>query len=178
MSCPTFPAVPVLAAALLAGGLAGCTDTTNQFPPACPALAFLSDGADLTRFAPSGHDVTDVVLQARLTAVPAKCETVSESKVKATLHVKGEVTRGPAAKSREADLTYFVAVEDGGRISEQDFPVHVEFPANSDHVSLADEPVELVLPVSTQKSAAAYKIYVAFRLSPAELAYNRQQRGH
>jgi hypothetical protein len=31
----------------------------------------------------------------------------------------------------------------------------------------------LLLPVSQAKSAATYRIFVGFRLSPAELAFNR-----
>jgi hypothetical protein len=162
------------AAVLLA--IAGC-DNPEKFAPPCPSLALLRDAADLTRFAPSGQDVTDMELQARLTGVPASCQRDADDpdKVVATLHVSVEVTRGPAARTREADLTYFVAVTEQGKVlNEQNFPLHVSFPPNTDRARVTDDDVDLRLPVSKTKTAASYKIYVAFRLTPQELAYNRR----
>jgi hypothetical protein len=159
--------------------LGGC-DNPDKFAPACPSLAFLRDAADLTRFAPSGQDVTDMELQARLTGVPASCQRDADdpSKVMATLHVSAEVTRGPAAKTRDADLTYFVAVTEQEQVlNEQNFALHVSFPPNTDRVSVTDDEVDLLLPVNKNKTAAVYKIYVAFRLTPEELAYNRHLAG-
>ena len=37
------------------------------------------------------------------------------------------------------------------------------------------DPIDLVLPVTPKKSAAAYQIYVGFRLTPEQLAYNRHR---
>jgi hypothetical protein len=156
--------------------IAGC-DNPEKFAPACPSLAFLRDAADLTRFAPSGQDVTDMELRARLTAVPASCQRDADDpgKVVASLHVSAEVTRGPAAKTRDADLTYFVAVTEQQKVlNEQNFPLHVSFPPNTDQVKVTDDEVDLRLPVTANRSAAVYKIYVAFRLTPEELAYNRR----
>lgn len=117
-------------------------------------------------------------LEARLTGVPASCQRDADdpSKVVASLNVSAEVTRGPAAKSREAELTYFVAVTEQGKVlNEQNFPLHVSFPPNADQVRVTDDEVDLLLPVNKNKTAAAYKIYVAFRLTPEELAYNRRR---
>jgi len=157
--------------------IAGCGDNPEKFAPACPSLAFLRDAADLTRFAPSGQDVTDMVLEARLTAVPASCQRDEDDpgKVVASLHVSAEVTRGPAAKERVADLAYVVGVtEQGKELTRQQFPLHVSFPPNTDRVSVTDDEVDLLLPVNKDKTAAVYKIYVAFLLTPEELAYNHR----
>jgi hypothetical protein len=157
--------------------IAGC-DNPDKFAPACPSLAFLRDAADLTRFAPSGQDVTDMVLEARLTAVPASCQRDEDDpgKVVASLHVSAEVTRGPAARDRVADLTYVVGItEQGKELTRQKFPLHVTFPPNADRVNVTDDEVDLLLPVTKDKTAAVYKIYVAFLLTPDELAYNRRR---
>jgi hypothetical protein len=171
------PARVALAAAslVLAGTLAGC-DTPEKFAPACPQLGLLRDAADITRFRPGGQDVTDMVLDARITAVPADCERGANSTVRARLHVTMEVSRGPAARGRTAIVPYFVAVTDGDRVlDEQDYSVGTEFAANTDRASVSGQDITLNIPVTPQKSAAAYKIWVGFRLSPDELAYNRRR---
>jgi len=169
-------ALPLAAVALLGG-----CDNPEKFAPPCPSLAFLRDAADLTRFVSTGRDITDMVLTARLTAVPASCQRDAEdpSKVIASLRVSATIMRGPAAKERTADLVYFVAVTENDKVlNERSFPLRVTFPPNSDRVNVTDDEVDLRLPVSRNKSAAAYRIYVGFRLTPDELAYNRRRDSH
>lgn len=162
---------------IAAASLGGCGDSTEKFPPACPSLAVLRDAADLTRYARADRDLSDLTLDARITAVPAKCERGEPGKVKATLTVAVEVTRGPAATTgRRAEVPYFVAVTEGSRVlDKQDYALGVTFPPNVDRVSVTGNDVILQLPVSKTKSAAAYSIYVGFRLTPEELALNRQR---
>jgi len=171
------PAIARAAAAgalLLAGAVGGCGPSDDKFPPACPGLSMLRDGGDLTRFAASGRDVTDMVLHARIVGVPAKCETATPTTVRATLTVEAEVTRGPAAQQRSLPATYFIALTEGDTVvNEQDFPLIANFPPNVDRIGVKSDDIELLLPVSKTKSAAAYHIYVGFRLTPEELAYNR-----
>jgi len=161
-------------ALLLAGAASGCGPSDDKFPPACPALSLLRDGGDLTRFAAAGQDVTDMVLHARIVGVPAKCETVDAHEVRATLTVQADLTRGPAAQDRTQGVTYFIALTEAGKVlKEQDFQMTAAFPANVDRINAKSDDVELLLPVSTTKTAAAYHIYVGFRLTAAQLAYNR-----
>jgi hypothetical protein len=58
-----FP-VALLATALLSG--CGNSGSELKFAPACPQLSLLAEGAELTRFAGAGRDVTDRVLEARI----------------------------------------------------------------------------------------------------------------
>ena len=166
--------VPKLGPMLLAGSmLAGC-DSLPKFPPACPSLALLRDAADITRFAPGGSDVRALVLDARIVAAPANCAYDSPTRVRATLRVAFAVERGPAATGRAIDLPYFVAVTDAGRIrDEADYRLIGAFPPNTDRTALTGQEVTLLFPVTKEKSAAAYQIYVGFRLTPEELAVNR-----
>ncbi len=161
---------------LALGGLAGCEDDTPKFPPACPSLGLLRDAADLTRYAGSGRDLSDLLVDARITAVPARCERGPRGIVKATLQVTLDVTRGPAAHGQPLVIPYFVAVTEGDRVlDEQDYASPAALPPNVDRTQFTSDDIVLNLPVTPSKSAAAYQIYVGFRLSPDELAINRER---
>ena len=172
MPCRPLPPSLILLAAC---SLAGC-ETGEKFAPACPSLALLSDAADLTRYVSAERDVRNLALDARITGVPAKCSLDSPGKVRAALQVAFEVNRGPAAEGRRASIPYFVGVTQGSQVlDEQDYTLDVTFPPNTARVQLNSDQVDLLLPVSKAKSAAAYQIYVGFRLSPDELALNRSR---
>lgn len=165
---------------LLAGGLAGCGmlpgPAPSDFPPTCPHLALLKDAADMTRFDARGHDVTDVVLDGRLTAVPATCTWGARGMVNASLNVTMSVGRGPAATGRDADVPYFVAVSRNGQVvDKQIYTLHAVFPPNLERVTLTSDPVNMVFPDTNAAPASSYQIFVGFQLTPAELDYNRRQ---
>ena len=167
-------AAPLLAGAL-AGLLAGCGPKEDQFPPVCPVLSLLPDAGDVTRFAGGGQDVTNLVLRARVTAIPANCEAPAANQIRATLHVDADVQRGPAAAAGAvAPLPYFIALMHGEDVvSEQDFTLAPAFAGNVNVTSVHGDDIELLLPVSKTATAAAYHIYIGFRLTPDQLAYNR-----
>jgi hypothetical protein len=174
---PSRPALCRAGALLLAGLAAGCGSSEDKFPPPCPALSLLRDAGDLTRFDGNGHDVTNMVLQARISSIPANCETADPTKVRATVSVNADMVRGPAAKDATLRADYFIAVTEGTRVlQEQDFTLAASFPSNVNRTTVKGDAIELLLPVSKTKTAAAYQIFVGFRLSPDELAYNRAHR--
>ena len=170
-------------ATLIAGGLvaagpallAGCSQP-DAFAPACPQLAMLPDGADLIRYAGAGRDLTDLVLDAHLAAVPAACHWANDAhtKVEAKLQVAMSLGRGPAMGGRTIDVPYFVAVTEGDAVlDKQVYAARAEFPSNADRVTVSSPEVSMVFPVTHEKSAAAYKIIVSFQLTPEELEQNR-----
>lgn len=166
-------APPLLAVALLAGALAGCGPKDDQFPPACPSLALVPDAGDIAQFS-GGQDITNLVLRMRITAVPAKCELDKPGLVRATLHVDAEAQRGPAAGATIPPIPYFIALmRDGKVLNEQDFTLTPSFPANVDRGTVHGDEIELLLPVGKDRSAAAYRVFAGFRLTPQQLAYNR-----
>lgn len=160
-----------LAAILL---LAGCAPRDDEFPPACPALSLVPDADRIVRFAGAGRDAADIVYEADITNVPARCERDGATAVRATLHVEADLRGGLAARSDTAAVPYFVALTEGGKVlQEQDFQLGAELRASGTATKVRGEDVELLLPVTAAKSAAAYRIHVGFRLSPEELAFNR-----
>ncbi len=166
----------LLGAGLLCAAVSGCSAPADKFAPACPDLGLLRDAVDITRFRPGGQDVTDMLLDGRITAVPAECSAGGRGITRARLSVTMQLDRGPAAKSPQVAVPYFVAVTDGDRVlDEQDFAIRTSFATNIDRVTVTGQEITLNIPVTPQKSAAAYKIYVGFRLGPDELALNRRR---
>ena len=154
--------------------LAGCNYDPNRFAPACPRASILADAGDITRFAANGHDVRDMVFDARITGLPGKCGRRGDTIVVTSIKVGLHVTRGPAAPQRVVDVPYFVAVtENGAILNKKVFTERVKFPDNVDQVDVSGKPVDLALPVTSVKSAAVYAVLVGFQLTPAELATNR-----
>lgn len=158
----------------------GCMDDEGEFPPACPQAEILPDAGDLVRYRDTGHDLTDLVLRARITGLSGRCTNTKQATVLRTqVSVGMDVTRGPAAHGREAALAYFVAVTEGERVLDKRvFPLHVEFPPNTDRVRLTGAEVDLSLPTPRGRSGAAYRVVVGYQLTPQELAENRAHPPH
>lgn len=154
--------------------LGGCALGKNEFPAVCPQASLLPQAADLTRYRPgaTGHDLTDVALQARIYKVDGKCEPGPKtSLLDATVTVTVEVTRGPGLQGRVVDIPYFVAVAHGDQILDKHVYSHrVTFPPNLDRVWLVGDPVDMRIPITPQVSGAAYTVWVGFQLSPQDLA--------
>lgn len=156
--------------------LAGCGSAADQFAPACPRPAILRDANDITRFRGERHDFLDTALTGRVTSISGDCKRASSRSVTATVSVGMELTRGPAAAGRLADIAYFVAVSQGDRVlDKQVFTLRAEFPENTDRVRLSGDSVDLALPVEPGTGAESYQVTVGFQLTPQELAYNRER---
>jgi hypothetical protein len=161
--------------------LSACGPARNAFAPVCPSARLVPALADLTRYAGPGptHDLTDLILQARVTAVNGKCSAGDDKAVlPATVQVSISVQRGPAMQGREADIPVFLAVTEGETVlDKKDLPVHIAFPPNVDRLVATSRDIDLSLPVSPEKSGASYGIIAGFQLSPDELAANRRAGG-
>jgi hypothetical protein len=167
---------PVLALTLF-----GCGPDRNAFAPLCPTPRLIPALADVTRYGGPGptHDVTDLILQARVVGVNGSCEA-GDDKTQLPAKVKVSITiqRGPAMQGREADIPVFLAVTEGDTVRDKKvFPLHLSFPPNVDRLTITSPEVDMDLPVSPEKSGAAYSIIAGFQLTPDELAANRQAGG-
>ncbi|MDT7953076.1 MAG: hypothetical protein RQ966_16355 [Acetobacteraceae bacterium] len=157
--------------------LAGCGGESGaQFAPVCPRPAILGDAGDLQRFRGQGRDFLDTTLQGRITSINGSCTQDGSRAVVATVSVGMELTRGPAAVGRAADVAFFVAVSQGDRVlDKQVYTLRVVFPENTDRLRLTGDSVDLRLPVSPTMKADTYQVTAGFQLTPEELAENRKR---
>ncbi len=162
------------ACAALLSMISACAPERDQFPPACPRVAFLKPTADLAVFRPgsSGRDLTALVLAGRMQGIQGKCKAGdAKGTVEANVAVGAEMTRGPAMQGDRANVPIYVAVTEGDRILDKRvYTVSVTFPSNVDRVAAATPDILMVLPVTPTKSAAAYSIFAGFQLTPDQLA--------
>ena len=78
---------------------------------------------------------------------------------------------------READLPIFIAVTEGDTIlDKRTAAMRVVFPSNVDRVVLSPGDMNLLLPVTPQKSGAAYTILAGFQLAPDQMGRYRPSR--
>jgi hypothetical protein len=174
-------AVLGLCTAALLSPLAGCGPARNAFAPVCPTARLIPALADLTRYAGTGtvHDMTDMILQARVVSVNGSCTAGDDKSVlPAKVQVSLSIRRGPAMRGREADVPVFLAVTEGDTVRDKKvFAVHLMFPPNVDRLTITSPEIDLDLPVSASKSGASYGVITGFQLSPDELAANRRAGG-
>jgi hypothetical protein len=161
--------------------LVGCGPDRNAFAPQCPSARLIPQLADLNRYAGPGpaHDVTDLIVEARLMSVNGSCTNGdTKSIIPAKVVVSISVQRGPAMPGREIDVPVFLAVTEGETVlTKQVYPVHAVFPANVDRLTMSSPVIDIELPVTPSKTAAAYSVIAGFQLTPEELAANRHASG-
>jgi hypothetical protein len=173
-----FPKASPFKAALLAAPLLalGCSQDL-RYAPICPQMAILSDGADLIRFNGPGRDLTDRVLEARIQRVDATCEPGRGNTVVAHIKVWFDITRGPASKTRNAQVPYFIAVTRGEQVVDhRAYSVNAAFGANVDIARVGGSDIDLTFPARQGQGAEAYKIYVSLQLTQEELQHIRDSR--
>ena len=172
-----------LVLAALPALLAGCGAVDDdRFAPPCPFPSIPRDTADLRRFRGPGRDITDSVLDGRITGVKGSCTRGDKGFVAANISIGIDLTRGPANPGRTAELAYFVAVSEGTGgteriLDKKVYTLRADFPPNTDRLRLSSNEIDLTLPVTPTKTAAAYRISVGFQLTPLELQVNRTRPG-
>lgn len=174
----------LLPIALLAPVLSGCGPEKSAFAPACPTPVILAEVGDLSRYQPGaraagakGRDLTELIVQARIARIDGNCaEGDRKNAVTTSVTVTLEAVRGPAMIGNRVALPLFIAVTEGDSIlTKRLYAAQVEFTGSVDRVAVTSPAVELTLPVTSTKSAAAYSIIAGFQLSPEEVATNRNQ---
>lgn len=165
---------------LAAMGVAGCQPTRiDDLLVSCPTLALPADLADLTRYREgAAPDLSTVVLDARITAVDANCRRGRrDQSVDATIALRFQLDRGPAAPNRQVQIPWFIALldKDNNIINRQTFLLPAQFGANTTRAAVSSQPVEISFPVGQERRAQDYRIMVGFQLNQEELALNRRR---
>lgn len=145
-------------------------------PPPCPRAFPVADARTLTRFTGQGHDLTDVIFEARIEDVALICD-YDDGVIEADLRVRVLVVDGPADRKRVVDLTYFVAIAtlDHRIVAREEFELSIPFEGNRTRVLATDE-VSPRIPLGPGQSGQDYVVYVGLALTPEELRYNRENR--
>lgn len=176
-----------LARGLLAGGLlaglavAGCGGPQlDDLLVPCPDLVLPSDVADLTRYRPGAPpDLSSLVLDAKITAIEGSCRRGRANRsVDASLAVRIQMDRGPAAESRAVQLPWFIALLDARTdqvVSRQSFVMNGQFAVNTTRASVTSQPVAISFPVGGERRVQDYRVLVGFLLSEDEVALNRRR---
>lgn len=156
--------------------LAACA--SDEAPPLCPRLQMLRDTDRLVKFVGDGHDLTDVEYEVAIRAPVLACRyNEDDNAVESLVTVNLVALRGPADDDRRALIAYFVAIADhsGEIVAREEFELEVPFEGNQTQV-VASEEVEPRIPLKPGEIGADYRVYVGLRLTPDELAYNRENR--
>jgi hypothetical protein len=161
---------------LLAFGLASCGPSKGQFAPACPVPGLVKPLAELSRYRGTSTDIRELVVRARIVDITGSCEPGDgANSVVTTAKVLVDAMRGPAMQGDAISLPVFVAVTDSGAIYDKTlFWLPVEFPPNVDTAHASGQEVRMEIPITQQKSAAAYGITAGFQLTPEEIAIWRR----
>jgi hypothetical protein len=173
MRANRFPALLALPVVLALGS---CGPQRNQFAPACPVPGLVQSLSEWSRYRGASQDVRDLIIQARIVNVAGKCEPGDNpNTVVATAVVSFEMTRGPAMAGLTDTLPFFVAVTDADAIRDKRlYGLGVEFPRDVNTTAVSSQPIRMELPVTAEKSAAAYGILAGFQLTPEEVAARRR----
>jgi hypothetical protein len=177
---PRPTVLPTLAVLMTTAALSACSspkDVQTSFAPRCPRAQILADAADLTRYrTATSHDLTDMVLDGRITGVEGKCERGDDGQLNTTVRAGVTLTRGPAAQGRDAMAPMFVAVVRNGEVLDKAiYRLDAAFPSNTDRLQLVSNDVTMTLPVGPKVTGPDYSVYVGFQLTQDELAANRKR---
>ncbi len=166
----------VLAAPLVLSGCDSMSRLKGKVAPPCPPVYIMSDAAKITKYrSGGGRDLTDVEMEGEVVAFKGGC-VYDDKGGEVSLQLGFELRRGPAAKGRTLDVTYFVAVPKFYPAPEAKgvFTFPVTFPDTADRIRVTDEEVTMRLPVRTKELIDNYEIYIGFQLSSEELEANRR----
>jgi hypothetical protein len=160
-----------MALSLAVVALASCGPERNQFPPACPVPALIRPLSELTRTRTGSPDIRDLVIRARIVDIVGNCESGDNNSVVAKVQIVVDALRGPQMQASGISLPVFVAITEGDMVFDKVlFWLTVEFRQNVDTVRATSNEVRMVIPVTAQKSAAAYGVIGGFQLLPEEIA--------
>jgi hypothetical protein len=160
-----------MAPALLVLVLASCGPGKGQFAPVCPVPGLVKPLTELSRYRGTSTDIRELVVRARVVDITGNCEPGDNANsVVTTAQIVVDVARGPAMQGDSIALPVFVAVTDAGAIYDKTlFWLPVQFPPNVDTARATGKDVRMEIPVTPQKTAAAYGIVAGFQLTPEEI---------
>jgi hypothetical protein len=149
-----------------------CGPARDQFAPACPIPGLVAPLAEIIRYRGGTQDYRNLVIRARVSDIVGKCEPGDDKNtIVATAQIVVDATRGPAMQGDALTLPVFVAVTDVGAVRDKSlFSLAVTFAQNVDTARVMSKEIRMEIPVTPEKSGAAYGIIGGFQLAPEEVA--------
>lgn len=165
---------PIFLAAAAALAVSACASEPEV--RACPPAGAVAGVERMTSFRPGGEDLTDVRFTARVDAVESVCAYDDEG-VEVAMNVWLVAERGPAETDRQADLQFFIAIEDGpgNFIAKEVYDVSMPFEGNQRRVGILEE-IDIEIPTPADKSFADIRILVGLQITAEQADYNRRVR--
>ena len=166
----------IAALALAACAIPGLTEEKDQKAELCPSASILGNAEQVVQFKEgSGRDLIDVMFQAEIGKLTMSCRYL-KGRVVTDLSFELIAERGPAARSRNGDFDYFVAISDvkGRVLAKETFRSRIGFPENRRRAGILEE-IEQSIPLRKNEDGGGYEILVGFQLSEDQLQYNRRQ---
>ncbi len=159
-------------ALLIALAIGSCGPAKNQFAPACPVPGLLKPLSEIVRYRPGSVDIRDLIVRARIVDITGTCEPGDDANtIVAKARLVLEAQRGPAMQGNAVAVPAFVAITEADTVLDKSlFNMAIEFPPNVDTARAASREVRMEIPVTAQKSGAAYGIVGGFQLTPDEVA--------
>lgn len=172
MSLRRVAALAAVSGATLA--LAACSGS-KEVSATCPRVVQEPETSMIAFFgAGGGHTAKDVVVGGRIRDVSYQCERRRVG-VALNAQISFEAQRANMSID-DADLPYFVALVDPDQklLKEQGFVAHVAFPPGESYRRIPAEKITVDLPIKDQSTGSTYTVVVGFRLTPEQLAFNRE----
>ncbi len=153
--------------------------------PPCPKIKVLVDAGNITQYRPGpGRDITDIVLEAEITAFTGACEYMGDDGIYDQVKIELEsilfdVSRGPASQVRSAHLRYFIKIPHfyPSPVGAAEFDLRIAFPENRNSIQASDGGIEINIPLKRGMRGSDFNIYLGFVLTEEQIQRNRQRRG-
>lgn len=143
----------------------------------CPKVTPLEEAAFLTRFLPGpGRDITDITLEAEFSRVAGECN-VYDDKIEVGVFLELTATKGPALKGKDANASLFIfaMTADKTVLERREIPIVFQFAGNQSAIAY-NERFLISIPKLEAQNGDDFLVYMAFKLTPEELRFNREEK--
>jgi hypothetical protein len=154
--------------------VSGCANTP---PPPCPPVRVDSATATMTKFNDgASQDLSNVDYQVEIVGFKGEC-VFTDGKVEVILDLDFRITSGPAAQAGPISFYYFAAVPQyfpqpsGKKV----FEIQSRLTGGATRpMSLTESDVSVEIPLSKERPAASFDVYLGLQLSDDQLEFNRR----
>jgi hypothetical protein len=158
------------------GLLSGCvSDPTKP----CPVSGVLGEAEQMTVFQGGGRQPADIGHKVTVSNVKLDCTYRGKKAVDSSISFDITIERGPAAQAGAVTVPYFVAVSRGGKaiLAREAFTRTVDI-GSRPRETARERVAHIRIPFAEGTLGASYEVVVGLGLTPEQLSYNRERRGH